>query len=98
MATSQKATKKTSPAVRASTESADLLLEIGTEELPYQFIAPARRALEEAAAALLTEQRLAFRAIESFATPRRLALIVQGLAGRQTAATKEAMGPPTAAA
>lgn len=98
MATSQKATKKTSRAVRASAESADLLLEIGTEELPYQFIAPARRSLESAADTLLTEQRLAFHAIESFATPRRLALVVKGLAARQTTATKEAMGPPKSAA
>ncbi len=86
------------PAAHRAPGAADLLLEIGTEELPYQFIAPARAALEAAAAALCTEQRLTYRAIRSVATPRRLALLLEGLVGRQTTATKEVMGPPKTAA
>lgn len=78
--------------------AADLLLEIGTEELPFQFIAPAQRALEAAAKTLLEAQRLSFGEIRTFATPRRLALSVQRLAARQTPALKEAMGPPKSAA
>ena len=78
--------------------SADLLLEIGTEELPYQFIAPALRSLGDAAERLFKEHRLAHGAIRTFGTPRRLVLAVQSLAGRQTAAVKEAMGPSKAIA
>lgn len=78
--------------------TAELLLEIGTEELPFQFIAPAQRALEAAAKTLLEGQRLSFGEIRTFATPRRLALLVQRLAARQTPAMKEAMGPPKSAA
>lgn len=76
----------------------DLLLEIGTEELPYQFIAPALRHLEASAERLFKEHRLSYGAIRTFATPRRLALAVTGLAGRQTATVKEAMGPSQAVA
>lgn len=78
--------------------AADLLLEIGTEELPYQFIAPARQALETAAAELFAAQRLTHRTIRTVATPRRLTLLVEGLARQQATAMKEAMGPPKAAA
>jgi glycyl-tRNA synthetase beta chain len=76
----------------------DLLLEIGTEELPYQFIAPAMRSLEASAERLFKEHRLSHGAIRTFATPRRLTLTVAALAGRQTATVKEAMGPSQAVA
>jgi glycyl-tRNA synthetase beta chain len=73
---------------------AELLLEIGTEELPAQFIPPALRTLAETAERLLKESRLAHGATRSFATPRRLVLAVEALAGRQAAAVKEVIGPP----
>ncbi len=98
MAASRTSTSKKTGRATRDAAAADFLLELGTEELPFQFIAPARRSLERAATELLTEQRLTCEAIGSFATPRRLTLVVRGLVGRQTAATKEVMGPPKAAA
>ncbi|WP_447972308.1 glycine--tRNA ligase subunit beta [Nitrospira sp. Kam-Ns4a] len=77
---------------------ANLLLEIGTEELPFQFIAPGLQALGEAAERLFKEQRLACGAVRTFGTPRRLVLAVEGLATRQEPTVKEVMGPSKAVA
>jgi glycyl-tRNA synthetase beta chain len=77
---------------------AELLLEIGVEELPYQFIVPALASLKESAERLFTDQRLPFQSIRTVGTPRRLTIVVDGLAARQTSMTKEAMGPSKAVA
>jgi glycyl-tRNA synthetase beta chain len=75
-----------------------LLLEIGTEELPYQFIAPALRSLQEHTEQLLKDQRLSFGTVRTIGTPRRLVVLVEQLAVQQAAAVKEAMGPSKAVA
>lgn len=77
---------------------AELLLEIGTEELPYEFIAPALASLKEHAERLFTEARLSSGFIKTFGTPRRLVLVVEGLATHQAAVVKETMGPSKAVA
>jgi glycyl-tRNA synthetase beta chain len=73
---------------------ADLLVEIGTEELPPK----ALRTLMDAFAARLTdnidEARLEHGDIQSFASPRRLAVIVQTLAAQQEARSVSQKGPP----
>lgn len=80
------------------TASADFLVEIGTEELPPK----ALRSLEQAFAAQLRagleKAELGHAALESFATPRRLAVLVQGLALRQPTRRVEKRGPPVSAA
>lgn len=73
--------------------SAELLLEIGVEELPSQFIAPALSSLRDAAARLLEAARLSSGTISAYGTPRRLVLVVEDLARHQTAVKKEVMGP-----
>jgi glycyl-tRNA synthetase beta chain len=73
--------------------SAELLLEIGVEELPHQFIAPALSSLRDAAARLLEAARLSSGTISAYGTPRRLVLVVEDLARHQTAVKKEVMGP-----
>jgi glycyl-tRNA synthetase beta chain len=78
--------------------AAELLLEIGVEELPYQFIAPALAVLKDSAEQLLKDQRLAFQSARTLGTPRRLTLVVEGLAMQQTSMVKEAMGPSTVVA
>jgi glycyl-tRNA synthetase beta chain len=78
--------------------SAELLLEIGVEELPYQFIAPALIILKDSAEQMLKDQRLAFQSVRTLGTPRRLTLVVEGLATQQTSMIKEAMGPSKAVA
>lgn len=72
---------------------AELLLEIGVEELPYHFIVPALASLKESAERLFRDQRLAFQSIRTLGTPRRLTVVVEGLATGQTSIIKEAMGP-----
>lgn len=88
-----------SPASKPATAAGlECLLEIGVEELPHQFIAPALTALAESARHTFTEHRLAHGEIRTVGTPRRLVLVVAQLATRQTPASKEAMGPSKAIA
>ena len=82
----------------ATVAGLECLLEIGVEELPHQFIAPALTALVESARHTFTEHRLAHAEIRTVGTPRRLVLVVAQLATRQTPASKEAMGPSKAIA
>jgi glycyl-tRNA synthetase beta chain len=77
---------------------AELLLEIGVEELPYQFIVPALASLKDSAERLLNDQRLTFQSVRTLGTPRRLTIVVDGLAAKQTSMTREAMGPSKAVA
>ncbi|NLL88709.1 MAG: glycine--tRNA ligase subunit beta [Firmicutes bacterium] len=71
-----------------------LLLEIGMEELPARFINPAVTQLEESLQAKLTEYRIEFEGTKTYSTPRRLAVVVQGIAAKQTDLTLEVKGPP----
>jgi glycyl-tRNA synthetase beta chain len=77
---------------------ADLLFEIGAEEIPAGFVPAALRQLEEDLGKLLGEARLAHREVKAVGTPRRLAVWARDVAPRQTDAHSEAMGPPVAAA
>lgn len=76
----------------------ELLFEIGTEEIPSGYIPPAMEDLKAVASRLLQEHRLAFTGIRSLATPRRLTLVVDGLAERQADARREVVGPTRAVA
>ncbi|MHB8416942.1 MAG: glycine--tRNA ligase subunit beta [Myxococcales bacterium] len=76
----------------------DLLLELGSEELPARFVGPAAAQLRDGLLALLAEARLSHGQVELFGTPRRLAVLVRGVAERQTDLEQEVMGPPVKAA
>ncbi len=84
--------------LRPSVGGADLLLELGSEELPARFVNPAADALREAVVALLAEARLSHGEVQSYGTPRRLALLVKDVAERQPDLEKEVTGPPVKAA
>lgn len=73
--------------------TAELLFEIGMEELPFEFVVPALTALRESATRLFQDARLSFGSIMTYGTPRRLVLVVEELLAHQTAAVKETMGP-----
>ncbi len=73
--------------------TAELMIEIGVEELPYQFIAPALSALEAQANYSFGFNRFSHGSIRTYGTPRRLLLVVESLAIHQEAFTNEAMGP-----
>ncbi|MFN7951035.1 MAG: glycine--tRNA ligase subunit beta [bacterium] len=78
--------------------NAELLLEIGTEELPARFVAPALEALRDRVVALLDEGRIAHGAARTLGTPRRLALIVEGVAAEGSAESTVAIGPAASVA
>ncbi len=73
----------------------DLLLEVLSEEIPARMQAGGARELEKQVCSRMEEARLAFDAAEvkSYATPRRLALIVPGLPTGQPDITVERKGP-----
>lgn len=75
-----------------------MLFEIGTEEIPASYIEPALQGLTAFIGKKLSEERVDFGEIRTFATPRRLALLVDGLPENQRPETKELMGPPEKAA
>lgn len=78
--------------------TADLLFEIGVEELPASFVDSALNALPELAEKRLRDLRLAHGQIRAIGTPRRLALLVFGLATHQPDLEEEITGPPVKAA
>lgn len=69
------------------------LLEIGVEELPARFIDSALEQLKNNTKEILEEQRIAFENIETYATPRRLVLIIKGLAEKQETVYEKVKGP-----
>ena len=76
----------------------DFLFEIGTEELPPKSLCRLRDALRDNLSGLLNQNKLDFDAIRAFATPRRLAILVSGLAAAQPDSTSERKGPSVSAA
>ncbi|MBX3184442.1 MAG: glycine--tRNA ligase subunit beta [Polyangiaceae bacterium] len=72
----------------------DLLLEIGAEELPSSFVAGALAALPGLIREELASLRLGHGEVWVGGTPRRLALIVQGVDEAQADLDEEVLGPP----
>ena len=77
---------------------ADLLFEIGCEEVPAKMLAKALADLPAAVEAKLAAARLTWTSVRSLGTPRRIAVIVRGLADRQPDLNEEVVGPPVNAA
>lgn len=77
---------------------ADLLLEIGTEEMPAALMGEAIAQLQTRAGRLLQDERLVHQGLGVYATPRRLVLYVTGLAEMQPDREELVRGPSAAAA
>lgn len=75
----------------------DLLFEIGTEELPSWYVTQGREALASGVSALLSEARIGFESLRSFGTPRRLAVIVSGVAQNSDRVLERRRGPAESA-
>ncbi|MDG2535474.1 glycine--tRNA ligase subunit beta [Sphingomonas sp. HITSZ_GF] len=71
----------------------DFLLELRSEEIPARMQEKARADLASLFETRLKALNLPFESIESYATPRRLALIVRGVAATTDAASEERKGP-----
>ena len=69
------------------------LLEVGTEELPYKFIPQAIEQLNTNFTNFLNDNKVKFSDIKVYATPRRLALIIDGLETKTADEEKIVKGP-----
>src|SRR5574344_1512326 len=69
------------------------LLEVGTEELPYKFIPQAIKQLKENFEKFFKENKVEFNEVRVLATPRRIAVIVEGLSEKQPDEEKIVKGP-----
>ncbi len=69
------------------------LLEVGTEELPYKFIPQAIEQLKSGFGKFFEENKVEFTSINVYATPRRLAVIVEGLPDKIEDEEKIIKGP-----
>ncbi len=77
---------------------ATFLLEVGTEELPADFVADAVKQWRSRIPQTLAENNLTSDAIHVYATPRRLAVSIDGLPLQQSDREEEIKGPPASAA
>lgn len=74
--------------------SAELFLELGTEEIPAGFIPRALEDMKRLLCQELENARITYGAIRTFATPRRLAISVSDVARQQQRQELELTGPP----
>nr|WP_314276900.1 glycine--tRNA ligase subunit beta [uncultured Peptostreptococcus sp.] len=70
-----------------------LLYEIGVEEMPSRFVESTLSQLKNNLEKSLIQNRIGFTSIDTYATPRRLVLIVKGLADKQEDLEEEIKGP-----
>ena len=70
-----------------------LLYEIGVEEMPSRFVQSTLDQLVDGLKTRLEEKRVEFDSVDTYATPRRLTLVVKGLADKQSNLEEEVKGP-----
>ncbi len=71
----------------------NVLLEIGTEEIPSSYIAPALEQMQKFANDMLTEKMVSFGEIKTYATPRRLVLTIADVEEKSKDSVQEFNGP-----
>lgn len=71
----------------------DLVFEIGTEEIPAKFMNRTLEQLKEIATKALLENRIGYKSLETYGTPRRLVLYVKDMAEKQEDLETEIKGP-----
>lgn len=74
------------------------LLEVGTEELPATFVETAIQQWKQKIPASLKEQFLSVESVQVWGTPRRLAVLIEGLPSHQPDREEEIKGPPASTA
>lgn len=78
--------------------NSSLLLEIGTEEIPARFLPGAISDLKDIAINIFDEYRIGYKDIMTYATPKRLVLIMNGVTSIQKDVVREVFGPSKKAA
>ncbi len=81
-----------------ATNNLSFLLEVGTEDLPARFLTPALQQLRDNTGRILKENHIQFSDITIFGTPRRLAVVADGVQPVQEDTTREVFGPSKKAA
>lgn len=76
----------------------DFLLEVGTEELPADFVASAIAQLQQKIPMALADHVLTGAGVQVYGTPRRLAVLLENLPAQQPDRQEEIKGPPAQAA
>jgi len=75
-------------------KAADFLVEIGTEELPPKALRSLMEAFGDNLTAAVDDARLARGDVHAYASPRRLAVLIESLAMRQEDRSVDLKGPP----
>lgn len=75
-----------------------ILFELGCEELPPKSLKPLRDALQASVTEQLNEADITFDSIKAFATPRRLAIQIEGISDKQPDRSEQKRGPAIKAA
>jgi len=71
----------------------DVLFEIGLEEMPARFMNEAEQQLKEKTEAWLKEERIAYKRVTAYQSPRRLAVLISEIAPEQATIEEEMKGP-----
>lgn len=74
---------------------AEFILEIGIEEMPARFVPKLAQEMAERLEGMLQDEMIAFDAVETYATPRRLAACVKNISTEQRSEEETVTGPPT---
>lgn len=74
-------------------ETERFVLEIGSEELPATFVPIGIQQLETKAKALLTKEKIPYKSLHAFGTPRRLTLILEEVQTSLAESSEEKKGP-----
>ena len=75
-----------------------ILFELGCEELPPKSLKPLRDALQTSVTEQLSAAEITFDSVKAFATPRRLAIQIEGISDKQPERTEQKRGPAIKAA
>ncbi|MBZ1392101.1 glycine--tRNA ligase subunit beta [Psychrobacter pacificensis] len=75
-----------------------ILFELGCEELPPKSLKPLRDALQTSVTEQLSAAEITFDSVKAFATPRRLAIQIEGISDKQPDRTEQKRGPAIKAA
>ena len=80
--------------LKTDNQYADLLFEIGTEEIPASYVPPVLEQLREIATESLTNHRIPFGEVQTLGTPRRITLSIKDVKTLQESQETEVVGPP----
>lgn len=76
----------------------DVLLEIGTEEMPHEYVVEAINQINKMLPKLLNDMGIVYGNYDVYGTPRRISLYISGIIDKQAVKEEEIKGPPLSVA